>query len=133
MNNKELDKFISDLCNFDQLGTGKKEKTLEKLKTYTSRFILNGTSQHSPSINYIPKNGVGWWYVINEDMVTHVKKGQKRHKIDGPAVIYFNDDIDENDNEPVKLYFIENQNLLENDYFKHPLVLENMISKISEL
>lgn len=132
MNKKQQEKFLFDMMHFDQHGEKKQKKLLSLLEEYTSKFIPGGTTKHTFNFHSAPKNSFGWWYIVQEDMVAHIKNGQ-RHNVDGPAVIYFDDDIDEDLLDPVHIHYVDGDYYDEKDYYKHPLVMENMINKINQL
>lgn len=132
MNNKQKEKFTTKLFRFHEFSKKNQNKLLETLAEYTKKFISSGTTQYTINIHSLTKNACGWWYVIEEDMVAHIKNGQ-RHNVDGPAVIYFDDDIDEDLLDPVHIHYVDGDYYDEKDYYKHPLVMENMINKINQL
>lgn len=53
----------------------------------------------------------------------------QRHRIDGPAMVWFDDE----ENKPMEKYLIHGQLFSPEDYYKHPLVAKHLLENILKL
>lgn len=85
-------------------------------------------------ISEIPNNYEGCVSFRNETTISCIKDFHhtggggsiyKYHRLDGPAII--------NDKVKLKSYYIDNKKFDEDQYWKHPLVVQNTIEEILKL